>query len=110
MLEEVLQTPGEVVIQNLALVSITQGKYVNLTDYLIELNLYESIFAPGLSGTLTLSDSRNLAEEFALLGEEYLIVTVKTPSLSDKDAISKAFKVYGLEDKKYYNEDRKSVV
>ena len=104
MLEEVLQTPGEVLIQNLVLVSITQGKYVNLTDYLIELNIYESIFAPGVSGTLTLSDSRNLAEEFALLGEEYLIITVKTPSLDDKDAISKAFKVYGLEDKKYYND------
>ena len=38
MLEEVLQTPGEVVIQNLVLVSVTQGKSVNLTDYLIELN------------------------------------------------------------------------
>ena len=104
MLEEVLQTPGEVVIQNLALVSFTQGKYVDLTDYLIELNIYESIFTPGVSGTVTVSDSRNLAEEFALLGEEYLIVTLKTPSLPDEDAISKAFKVYGLEDKKYFND------
>ena len=37
-----LQTPGEVSIEELSLIS-TNGKSISLIDYLIELNLYESI-------------------------------------------------------------------
>ena len=36
-----LQTPGEVSIEELSLIS-TNGKSISLIDYLIELNLYET--------------------------------------------------------------------
>lgn len=103
-MEDILQLPGEVEIINLALVSFAQSKYVNLQDYLSELNIYESIFNPVLSGTLTLSDSRNLVQEFAFVGDEYLIMTIKTPGLDVDYSISKAFKLYGLQNKSYVND------
>lgn len=78
MNDEILQSPGDVRIKRLILVSAV-GKFINVLDYLVELNIYESIFKPGLSGTLTLGDSRNLIKDFPILGEELLIVEFTTP-------------------------------
>jgi len=100
-LEEILDSPGQVQIDNLVLISFKKQKYLDLTDYLIELNLYESIFSPTVTGDITLSDSRNLIREFALLGEEFISISIRTPTLSSDRSISKIFRVYSLEDKKY---------
>jgi hypothetical protein len=96
--------PGDVNIKNLALVSPNTGNFLPLQDYLIELNLMENIFSPVLTGTLLLSDSRNLIQEFQIDGSEYLILTFVTPGLELDNAISKAFRIYGLENKNYVND------
>ena len=98
---ESLQYPGQVEIKNIILVSPSRGMFVSLIDYLIELNIEESIFKPVLSGTITLSDSTNLVSVFPLIGEEYLYVDVKTPSLDDAYRIYRTFRVYGISNKVY---------
>ena len=64
MAEELLQSPGQVNISELILFSAS--KRLDLIDFLIELNLYESMFNPVVSGTLTLSDSTNLLSLFLI--------------------------------------------
>jgi hypothetical protein len=68
-----------------------------LRSYLIELNIYESIFSNTLHGDILLSDSRNLIKEFDIIGEESLIVKVVTPGLSNK--IHRTFRIVAVEDR-----------
>jgi hypothetical protein len=77
------------------------GKKLDIINYLVELNLYESIFNPVVSGTLTLSDNTNLLSLFPLIGEEFIFINVVTPSLNDGQRIFKTFKVYSIANKSY---------
>ena len=106
MNDEILQSPGDVRIKRLILVSAV-GKFINVLDYLVELNIYESIFKPGLSGTLTLGDSRNLIKDFPILGEELLIVEFTTPGTAI--SIEKLFRVHSLIDKNYVSDGASQV-
>jgi len=95
-----LQTPGEVSIEELQLVSPT-GKSIFLLDYLVELNLYESIFSNVMTGEIILSDSANLIKYFPIIGEEYLSVKLKTPGFNNEKnvIIEKVFRVFSVEDR-----------
>jgi hypothetical protein len=84
-----LQSPGEINIEQLFLVS-SKGS-LSVFDYLVELNIYESIFNNVVSGDILLSDSRNLIKEMNIIGEEYLLIKVTTPGL--ENSIYKTFKV-----------------
>lgn len=106
MTEEILQSPGDVRITRLILVS-SEGKYLNILDYLVELNIYESIFSPGVTGSLTLGDSRNLIKSFPILGEELLLVEVTTPGSGI--TIEKLFRIHSLLDKNYVSDGSSQV-
>jgi hypothetical protein len=90
-----LQAPGEVAIEELILVA--NGKFIPLNDYLVELNIFESIFNNSMSGDILLSDSRNLVRFLPIIGEEYLIVKLQTPTLNSQ--IYKTFRVVSVEDR-----------
>ena len=79
-----LQTPGEVSIEDLTLIA-PNGISISLQDYFIELNLYESIYSNVMSGEIILSDSSNLIRYFPITGEEYLSVKLRTPGFDDSD-------------------------
>jgi hypothetical protein len=95
-----LQTPGEISIEELLLIT-SNGKSVSLLDYLIELNIYESVFSNVINGEIILSDSANLIKYFPITGEEYLSVRLRTPGFNDdkKYKIEKIFRVFTVEDR-----------
>lgn len=95
-----LQTPGEVSIEDLTLIA-PNGISISLQDYFIELNLYESIYSNVMSGEIILSDSSNLIRYFPITGEEYLSVKLRTPGFDDSDRykIQKIFRVFAVEDR-----------
>jgi hypothetical protein len=68
-----LQTPGEVSLDQLLLIS-SQGVTISLLDYFIELNIYESIYSSVVTGEIVLSDSANLIRYFPITGEESFII------------------------------------
>jgi hypothetical protein len=75
--------------------------FIDLKEFLVELNIYESIFTPFVTGNLILSDSLNLGKVLPLLGEELLIVQLLTPNIDEKFAIYKTFKINSLKEKIY---------
>jgi hypothetical protein len=101
MTQEILQAPGQIELNEIKLISFNKGTYINLLDYLVELNLYESMFDPVVTGSILLSDSRNLASFFPLVGDEYLFINVKTPTLTDENSIYKTFRIFSVENKNY---------
>ena len=86
-----LDQAGDVDIQELTIIS-SKGTFLDVRDYLSELNLYEDIFSPSLYGNLLLSDSRNLIKELPIIGDEYLVVKFKTPTI--EAPIEKTFRIF----------------
>ena len=110
MLEsQFLQNPGQVEIKNIVLLSSPKGTYVNLLDYLVEINIYESLFSGSVSGTITLADSTNLISMMPLMGEELLFMNIKTPGMEDKFSIYKTFRIYAISDKIYGDDASKLI-
>lgn len=93
---EGIQKAGDVVIEKLLLISHDNVVF-DLTEFFVEFNLYEDIFSNYLHGNMLLSDSRNLIENVPIIGEEYLIVKLTTPSFPK--SIEKTFRVYKASDR-----------
>ena len=91
-----VQKAGDVKIEQLKLISSTNVIY-DLTEFLIELNLYEDIFSNYLTGSIVLSDSRNLFDMVPIIGEEYLVLKFITPSFPT--SVQKTFRIYKTSDR-----------
>lgn len=91
-----LQAAGEVLIERLKLVS-SKNIIIDLLEFLAELNIYEDMFHNCMHGNIVLTDSRNLIEKLPLVGDEYLMIKIRTPSF--ETTIEKTFRVYKVSDR-----------
>ncbi|CAB5221875.1 hypothetical protein UFOVP242_118 [uncultured Caudovirales phage] len=93
-----LQRAGEVRIEQLKLIN-SADEIIDLSEFVVELNIYEDIFSNYIQGNIVITDSRNLIDKFNIHGEEFLNVKLRTPSFADSDVIQKTFRVYKLTDR-----------
>lgn len=56
------------------------GKY-DLRPHFLELNVYENIFRPALTGTIVLADSHNLPYKLPIMGEETVDIDISLKAL-----------------------------
>lgn len=96
--EQGLQRAGEVRIEQLKLINAAD-EVIDLTEFLVELNLYEDLFKSFLHGNIVLTDSRNLIDKYNIHGEEFLNIKLRTPSFPDSEIIEKTFRVFKLTDR-----------
>ena len=96
--EQGLQKAGEVRIEQLKLIN-AGDEVIDLTEFVVELNIYEDIFKNYLNGNIVLTDSRNIIDKFNIHGEEFLNVKLRTPSFPDNQVIEKTFRVFKLTDR-----------
>jgi len=96
MAEETIQKAGSVLISELKLIDNSNTIW-DLTEFLVELNIYEDMFSPCLYGNIVVSDSRNLIEEANLIGEEYIVIKVVTPTF--ESSIAKTFRIFKISDR-----------
>lgn len=88
-----LEFAGDVDLQELLLHSST-GAVISLLDYLVEMTITEDMFSNFLNGEITISDSGNIIRRMPIVGEEYLIVKIKTPSI--EQSIDRIFRIYAV--------------
>ena len=96
--EQGLQRAGEVRIEQLKLIN-SSDEVIDLSEFVVELNIFEDLFKNYLHGKIVLTDSRNLIDRFNLHGEEFLNVKLRTPSFPDSQVIEKTFRVFKLTDR-----------
>jgi hypothetical protein len=96
--EQGLQRAGEVRIEQLKLINASD-EVIDLSEFIVELNLYEDLFKNYLHGNLVLTDSRNIIDKYNIHGEEFLNIKLRTPSFTDTQVIEKTFRVFKLTDR-----------
>ena len=79
MEKERLQKAGDFILDGVLIVG-SSGARINIADQVQELNIYESIDTPYISGNILLQDSSGIAESLPLLGQERLLFKLRTPS------------------------------
>ena len=88
MSRDAIQFAGEFGIDELKIASPSGGVADLLTDVLvIEINIFEDIFKNTISGTITMSDIRDVITLLPIQGQEELYLKLKTPSLTAKEDI-----------------------
>ena len=80
-------------------IATSDGNSVDVRNIMIELDIYEDIFSPTMTGSLTLSDAGDIISSFGLHGNEYLLINIDKPTL-DKP-IKKIFRIYKIADRDF---------
>ena len=81
--KEKLQSPGDFFVDGVLIVG-SSGARINVTDQIRELNVYQNLNTPYMSGNLLLADSMGVAEMLPLLGQERLLFSLRTPEHEGK--------------------------
>ena len=97
---ESLRFAGDVNVDYINIISAA-GTAVDITSMVTEIQIFEDMFRPCTTGTLSVRDSQDLVNLFPFIGEERLQLIIKTPGLPSDPAnqISKEFYIYKLSDR-----------
>lgn len=97
-----LRFAGDVDIERVEIVS-SAGRGVEVTNMVAEIQIFEDIFSPCVTGTVTITDSIDLVNVFPFVGEEKIILKIRTPAIPDKmkeSRIDQQFYIYKMSDRK----------
>ena len=75
-----LRFAGDVSIEK-AVIITSRGVFQNITGQILQVQVFEDIFAPFISGSLVIKDTLDLSNLFPLVGEEFLQLKISTPTL-----------------------------
>ena len=105
---EQLKFAGEAVIRQVEITS-SNGKKVDITNQVAQINVYEDIFSPFISLSIVIRESQDFLTCLPLMGEETLMLEVATPGYVKREQIIKGkFYIYKLSDREELN--KKSTV
>lgn len=98
--EELLTHAGDYLVEEISIVS-SNNEVIDISNFLLETHLYEDVFSPFMTGKLVLADAINLISSVPLLGDEFINLKFRTPSLDDTPAnvIEKSFQIYSIDDR-----------
>jgi len=97
-----LRFAGDVDIERIEIIS-ANGRAVEVTRMVAEIQIFEDIFSPCTTGTLSITDTVDLVNAFPFIGEEKVTIRIKTPAIPDsmKEAIiDQTFFIYKMSDRK----------
>lgn len=89
---------NDVFLRKLTLQSKQGGDAFNLAPQMLELNVYEDINSPFMTGDLIMGDGEALATNFPIIGNEILDIEFETPT--SKDPLKVKLDVFGIGDVK----------
>jgi hypothetical protein len=77
------------------------GNQIDLTLQLQELNIFEDLFSPTISGTASITDALNLLEKMSICGQEWVFIRISKPGFETEDgddvALSLLLRIYKIE-------------
>lgn len=101
-MEDQVISPGSCKIHS-AIITNSSGRYLNVTNITFQVNLYEDLMSPFITGSMTISDAASFNTLLPLTGEEILTLDIETPYLTARGEplarMTKVFYIYKLGDR-----------
>ena len=94
---KVLRFAGDVSIDKAAIIN-PSGFYQDIAAQVINIQFYEDLFSPFITGSLIVKESLDLVNLFPFIGEEFLELEITTPAL-EGPTISGKYYIYKLSDR-----------
>lgn len=94
---DTFKRPGDVKVNRVSIHPREGEAGLNISHFMLELDLYEDMFSPTMSGTMVISDSTGMHALLPLVGGESVQIEFETPEVNVK--IQKFFTVYKMESK-----------
>jgi hypothetical protein len=91
---ENLKFAGEVSIDKVRIIT-PSGFYQDIAGQVINIQVYEDLFSPFITGSLIVKESLDLVNLFPFIGEEYVELEIRTPTL-EKNNIKGTFYIYKM--------------
>lgn len=85
---------GDVSIDKVQVITPT-GFYQDITAQVLNIQFYEDLFSPFITGSIVVKESLDLVNLFPFIGEEYLDLQVSTPTMKE-GAIKGKYYIYKL--------------
>jgi hypothetical protein len=89
---------GDVRVNQITLIS-ANGGVQDITLQVMQIEIFEDIFAPFLTGSLIVKDSQEIAHLLPLIGEEYISIHIHTPSMEEMLDFKLQCLIYKLDNK-----------
>ena len=86
----VLRFAGDVSIDKVRIIT-PKGFYQDVGAQVINVQFYEDLFSPFITGSLILKDSLDLVNLFPFVGEEFLELEISTPTLKENNIKGKYY-------------------
>lgn len=87
---QVLRFAGDVSIDKVKIIT-PKGFYQDVGAQVINVQFYEDLFSPFITGSLILKDSLDLVNLFPFIGEEFLELEISTPTLNNNNIKGKYY-------------------
>ena len=93
IIEPGISKAGDLELRNVWLVDSSRStpKRYNIWAMMVELNVFEDIFSPSISGSMVLVEAFNLISGIPILGDEIIVLEYTTPTLPKEEVINKEF-------------------
>lgn len=82
------------------LVIVTKAGSIDISNIYEEINIFDSMFVPVMSGNIMIKDSVGLSGKLLFDGSETLLIDIVKSEKSDIAAFKKAFRIYKQSDRK----------
>ena len=92
-----LRFAGDVSIDRVVLTT-SRGTYQEIQGQILQIQIFEDIFSPFITGILSIKDTLDLSNVLPLIGEEYLELRITTPTIKGAKIDGK-FYVYKMADR-----------
>ena len=102
MAKEYIEFAGDFALENITIHNHEDNLAVDIKGLVVEFNIYESIFANALTGSLVISDSTGLIGKLPIQGTERLTFKLSTPGTLPIDCTEESgnpMHVYAVSDK-----------
>ena len=88
-----IQFAGEYEVSHIKLIS-SSGTTLSIEGVVVQLDFIEDIFSNAIFGAISVIDTNDLVHNMPIVGQEFLDIKIKTPSLNDEiDNIFSIFKI-----------------
>jgi hypothetical protein len=91
-----LRYPTDYNLQSVELITPLQGNnnVVNLLPFMLEIDLYEDLYSPTISGEIVVQDSLGLMANYLINGTEF--IRIKLQKSSETQSINKSYRLYKI--------------